>query len=1052
MKKLFLSLAIAMLFISSIASAQTPQGINYQAVARNSAGGVLSNSSISLRISILDKTATGTSVFTETHAVTTNALGLFTFVIGKGTLVSGDFTKIDWSTNDKFLEVEMDSSGGSSYTVMGTSQLVSVPYALYADKAGNAKTYNAGSGISISNDSIINTSKDQKVSLTGTGGTSISGTYPSFTIKSTVYNPGKGISISNDSIINTAPDQKVTIAGGGASAITGSYPNFTVSSSDSTMWKRNGSSNIYYSGGNVGIGKNNPVNKLDVKGPINGDSIMIGGLTEISRKGTNNLFIGVMAGRLNTASQNQFIGDSAGFNNTTGNQSTVLGYKALYSNTSGWFNVANGYHSLYSNTTGYNNVAVGWSSLSNNSTGNTNTAVGVYALTSTIGSGNTAIGGFALIRSTTGIYNTASGVNALSNNKTGNYNTADGNDAMLYNKSGNRNTSVGNEALNSNTSGEHNVAMGNQSGTGNTTGSGNTLIGDSSNVGSNNLSNATALGYGATVSQSNSLVLGNGANVGIGITGPQVPLDVTGMAIFRPAKATFPSSGGSYVRIGYDTTNSWGYLASDNTSAGYRNLRIDANPLQLNPGSKGNVLIANGGGYVGIGTTTPGSPLTLEAGSKFAPFTINKTGGASNDMIAFNVKGNAIATFGARSGGEIFFYHVKTSSFNFFMDSLGNVGIGAYTPTRQVFKEKFTVNGRVESTNGGFKFPDGTVQTTAARDSSQWITSGSNIYYNGGNIGIGTSSPSSKVHIKTSSSSGLDLTNENTSGYAEFLARGTISGATVDAVLFAETKQAGVGTNTKHPFYVRTNNLTRMWFDTAGNVGIGTTSPSTKLEVKDGYVRINQTDGAQASLILNGSYSTNRASRIDFLFKDSTTSRWSLIKDYTQNGTDRFDFEFGGARKVTIAGTTGNVGIGTANPSQKLSVSGNICYTGSIGSCSDRRYKTNILSMGNMLTNVMALAPVTYNWKVKEFPDKNFNDKKQLGFIAQDIEKIFPELVLTDNDGYKSVDYVKITPILVKAVQEQQSEIEALKKQNELILAKLNSLESGRNKASASIK
>ena len=115
--------------------------------------------------------------------------------------------------------------------------------------------------------------------------------------------------------------------------------------------------------------------------------------------------------------------------------------------------------------------------------------------------------------------------------------------------------------------------------------------------------------------------------------------------------------------------------------------------------------------------------------------------------------------------------------------------------------------------------------------------------------------------------------------------------------------------------------------------------------------------------------------------------------------------------------------------------------------------------MGNMLTNVMALAPVTYNWKVKEFPDKNFNDKKQLGFIAQDIEKIFPELVLTDQNGYKSVDYVKITPILVKAVQEQQNEIkdqqsqiEELKKQNTAILQRLNSMDATQNKGTALLK
>jgi len=84
----------------------------------------------------------------------------------------------------------------------------------------------------------------------------------------------------------------------------------------------------------------------------------------------------------------------------------------------------------------------------------------------------------------------------------------------------------------------------------------------------------------------------------------------------------------------------------------------------------------------------------------------------------------------------------------------------------------------------------------------------------------------------------------------------------------------------------------------------------------------------------------------------------------------------------------------------------------------------------------MQLRGVSYNWKVSEFPEKGFNDENQLGFIAQEMEPLFPELVKTDVKGYKAVDYAKLTPVLVEAVKEQQDiintqqeEIVALQKQ-----------------------
>ena len=87
--------------------------------------------------------------------------------------------------------------------------------------------------------------------------------------------------------------------------------------------------------------------------------------------------------------------------------------------------------------------------------------------------------------------------------------------------------------------------------------------------------------------------------------------------------------------------------------------------------------------------------------------------------------------------------------------------------------------------------------------------------------------------------------------------------------------------------------------------------------------------------------------------------------------------------------------------------------------------------MKNTLSNVMQMQGVTYDWKVKEFPDKHFTNDQQVGFIAQELEQVYPEIVFADNDGYKSVDYSKLTPVLVEAIKEQQKIIDSQKKEIE---------------------
>ncbi|MCW3084750.1 MAG: hypothetical protein JWP12_2116 [Bacteroidetes bacterium] len=130
MKKLYLFL-IFNCFIA-VVFAQAPQGFNYQAVARDASGVALINQSVGLQISLLQGSATGTAVYTETHTLTSSNIGLLNLTIGNGTPVTGTFSSINWAAGPYFVEISMDVTGGTSYVLMGTQQLMSVPYALFA--------------------------------------------------------------------------------------------------------------------------------------------------------------------------------------------------------------------------------------------------------------------------------------------------------------------------------------------------------------------------------------------------------------------------------------------------------------------------------------------------------------------------------------------------------------------------------------------------------------------------------------------------------------------------------------------------------------------------------------------------------------------------------------------------------------------------------------------------------------------------------------------------------------------------------------------------------
>ena len=132
MKTIYLALA---LLITTVTFAQVPQGFNYQATVRNSSGELLVDQNVYFKFNLMLNSQTSVPVFTETHYVPTDDVGQVNLVIGQGTTDTGNFSGIDWGAGNYFLGIELNT--GNGYVAMGTTQLLSVPYALYAENAGN---------------------------------------------------------------------------------------------------------------------------------------------------------------------------------------------------------------------------------------------------------------------------------------------------------------------------------------------------------------------------------------------------------------------------------------------------------------------------------------------------------------------------------------------------------------------------------------------------------------------------------------------------------------------------------------------------------------------------------------------------------------------------------------------------------------------------------------------------------------------------------------------------------------------------------------------------
>jgi len=495
MKRLLITMLVS-IFICSTVFPQIPQAFKYQSVVRNSTGDILSNLLVSFQISIHTGTASGSIEYQETHPVLTNSFGVANLNVGEGLVVSGVFADIDWAASDKFMEVELDPSGGSAYVVMGTTQLVSVPFALYADKSGSAL-------------SIADTDGDTYIEVEETPNDDIIRFYNGGT--QTYQFNGKNIQVFD-------PDLNVLLGQGtGTNLVAGTAVRNTFVGHQSGFMTTEGKYNTfmgYKAGNNNSTGELNSfygdrAGVLNTEGSRNtfmgyyagygntiGEHNTFSGYKsgESNKDGSRNAFIGYLSGHTNIhGDENLYVGYMAGYSDTV-SENHFIGYQAGYENRNGEFNTFIGHSAGMANQTGNENLFVGYQAgLNNNASGNL--FMGYQAgYHNTAGFGNTFIGKEAGSANTDTDNNTFIGFHAGLNNIAGS-NTFIGREAGLANENGGGNTFIGTNAGYVNLDGKENCFVGAAAGGLNTSGEYNTYIGTLAgmwNQGSNNV----YIGYG----------------------------------------------------------------------------------------------------------------------------------------------------------------------------------------------------------------------------------------------------------------------------------------------------------------------------------------------------------------------------------------------------------------------------------------------------------------------------------------------------------------------------------------------------------------------------
>jgi hypothetical protein len=441
---------------------------------------------------------------------------------------------------------------------------------------------------------------------------------------------------------------------------------------------------------------------------------------------------------------------------------------------------------------------------------------------------------------------------------------------------------------------------------------------------------------------------------------------------------------------------------------------LSFNGTSLQWTAPGGVFALNGtsafynGGNVGIGTMTPGYKLDVNGELRASTVFAGSGGYEQNSTGPFYI--NSAGVVGGR----------------FAVTAGGDVGIGTMNPTRPL-----DVNGIMRSSAGVVEArgvsPYFEAQDTNAGGiyaSFQSIDGRARIFANGerisvdgstGNIGIGTTAPSQRLEV----SNGAIIA----SGFAN---RAANTGKALEIGMD--------GTRTILQSYDRTaSSLIPAYFAASsyefsqGSVGIGMAPTQSILSVGGGTLVAGPWNGGHAQ----GAYLEWN--------KDGSGGRTYLLNQRGggSGGTIFGEIDTGNTvtehMRITFSG---NVGINDSSPSYRLQVGGNI-ECSNLFETSDARYKTNVRTIDGALETILRLRGVSFDWRRTEFPEKDFSKERQIGFIAQEVRDILPSVISEDSEGYLSLQYDAIIPMLAEAVKELHQKHEAAMKAKDAEIAAL---------------
>ena len=338
MKKIITAIFIIVI-ASQIVESQVPEKFNYQGVLRNESDELITNTNIGIQISLYEGSSSETAVYVETHETQTNSFGQFSIQVGTGT-TADNLSAVNWSSGQVYLKVSVDEDGGINYADLPTVQLITVPYALFANSASK-----------LGNNIEYSTSPDTLFVVKDQEGNPVFVVYPDGAeVITNEVNKGKigGFAVSGrtstkseEEYFRITPDSSRIYVN--EDAAKGKVGGFAVSGRTSTKSMVN--DYLFVTADSTRIYVNDSVS----------DKGKIGGFAVSGRTSTK----GEISSLMSLTRDNYFIGQDAGTNNTTGRYNSFLGYEAGYLNTEGDENIFIGYESGFSNIDGFENVFIG---------------------------------------------------------------------------------------------------------------------------------------------------------------------------------------------------------------------------------------------------------------------------------------------------------------------------------------------------------------------------------------------------------------------------------------------------------------------------------------------------------------------------------------------------------------------------------------------------------------------------------------------------------------------------------------------------------------------